>query len=322
MLAKEKLSVAFVVGEFPVVSETFVINQITDLIDSGVDVQIFSFRKGTTTFASEKYSTYRLADRVVYLSVPKNIFVRVPLALRTCLFLLVKNPGVLLRALDVRKHGAHAQSLSTLFWTTPFLDKHFDLVHCHFGTVANRYLIIRDILRHTQKMITTFYGNDVSYKPSVKGSGYYTKLKEQGDHFIVMSRDMKDRVIALGFPDDKISILPISLDIDSLQFSKRVLKQGEPVELVSVGRFVEKKGFDDLLRALAIVKEKTQKRFHATIIGGGVLEGSLKEMVRELNIADVVTFPGYMKIEEILETFQSKHIYVQPSKTAADGDME
>jgi len=38
---EKKLKIAFVVGVFPVISETFIINQIADLLDRGVEVEIF-----------------------------------------------------------------------------------------------------------------------------------------------------------------------------------------------------------------------------------------------------------------------------------------
>ena len=89
-----------------------------------------------------------------------------------------------------------------------------------------------------------------------------------------------------------------------------------------VGRFTEKKGFDDLLRALAVVKEKTDLPWSCDIVGGGELEPYLLSMHKDLNLADKVKFLGYIKPEEDFEKVQSAHLYLQPSKTASDGDME
>lgn len=138
-----------------------------------------------------------------------------------------------------------------------------------------------------------------------------------------MSNNMKERVIAYGFDEDKLHVISFfAAGADAYEFKERSLKPGEPVKMVSVGRFVEKKGFDDILRALAIVKRKTDKKFICNIIGGGPLEKKLYQMTNDLDINDIVSYKGYMKIEDILEYYKQMHLYLQPSKTAKDGDME
>jgi len=235
---------------------------------------------------------------------------------------LIKNPGALFKALNFFKYGRNAFSLKLVFWAEPFLDKKFDLYHCHFGPIANKFLIVKEILRLQGKIITSLLGYDVSSVIKEKGVKVYDRLKRESSSFIVMSNNMKERVIAYGFDEKKLKILPISIDVDSYPFKERTLDSGEPVQLVSVGRFVEKKGFDDLLRALAIVKEKTKKKFVCNIIGGGRLESELLALTDKLNLHDVVLYKGFMKLEEIIQYFLKVHLYLQPSKTATDGDME
>jgi colanic acid/amylovoran biosynthesis glycosyltransferase len=96
----------------------------------------------------------------------------------------------------------------------------------------------------------------------------------------------------------------------------------EPVEIVSVGRFVEKKGFDDLLRALAKAREMTGRSFRCSIIGSGPLEDELRALATSLELDGRVHFMGYMKNEDLDAYLARMHIMVQPSKTARDGDME
>ena len=43
-----KLKIAFIAGVFPALSETFILNQITGLIDLGHDVDIFALERGYT----------------------------------------------------------------------------------------------------------------------------------------------------------------------------------------------------------------------------------------------------------------------------------
>lgn len=318
----KKLKLAFVVGQFPTISETFIINQVADLADRGIEVEIFSFKKGVSENISQRFYDYKMKEKTHYLDMPDNVFLRFFLAIPKIFKLLLYRPGALIQALDFKKYGRNAFSLKLIYWCEPFLGKKFDLVHCHFGTMANKFLVVREILGIQEKFITSFYGYDVSMIFKNKPANYYDKLKKECSLYFVMSENMKERVAAGGFAREKIMVLPISIDVDKYPFGERTLKEEERAQIVSVGRFVEKKGFDDLLRALAIVKEKTDKPFECNIIGGGPLEKELRALTDELNLNDLVDYKGYMKIEDIINYFQNMHLYLQPSKTASDGDME
>ncbi len=310
------------VGVFPATSETFIINQIADLADRGIKVEVFSMERGSEANVTERYFAHSMGSMVSYLTPPKNKFIRVVKAVGIVLSLLVTHPRVLFRALDVGKYGTLSRSLYTLFWVYPLVGKEFDLVHCHMGTIATRYLTIRSILGHTMKFVTTFYGYDVSHIPKERGMDCYKELIKACDKFLVMSENMKSRVLPLGVPEHKIEVHPISVDVDSYKYKERVYKEGEPIQITSVGRFVEKKGFDDLMRSIAVVKREAKVPFRFNIVGDGELHDEIHGLAKELNIEDVVDFKGYMKLEDVFSLYESSHLYVQSSKTAKDGDME
>ena len=321
-LAPGVKEVAFVVSTFPVTSETWLINQIADLIERGIDVRLYAFKKGTEENISQRYFDHKMKDRTVYLEMPENLLARFFVAIPKFFHMLFVKPRALLSVFSVREHGANAYSGKLLFWTEPFLDLTADLIHCHFGTVANRFLAIRDALRLPQPFLTSFYGYDVSSVPQQKGAGYYDRLIKECPFFIVMSNNMKDRVAKLGFSREKMDPVPISEDVESFPYKERVLEKDEKIRIVTVGRFVEKKGFDDLVRAMAIVKQKLGRPFVCAIIGGGELEGELRALAKELDVEDVVSFEGFMKVQDVVQFLMKSHLYIQPSKTAKNGDME
>jgi len=323
MLTKDKKhKIAFIVGTFPVISETFIINQIADLSDKGIEVDVFSFNKGSLENISSRFFDYKMQQKVKYLEVPNNKFLRIILAVPKIIHVLFLRPKLLFGIFNFKKYGRNSYSLKLLFYIEPFLTKQYDLIHCHFGKVANKYLIIREILEQKTKFITSFYGFDVSVLFLQKPTNYYDNLKKECSGYIVMSNNMKDRVVSYGFDANKIVVLPISIDVPDYPYQERSLKDNDLVNIISVGRFVEKKGFDDLLRAIAIVKAKAKRSFRLFIVGGGPLEDELKTMTKSLDIEDVVEYKGYVKIEDLIQYFLKMHLYVQPSKTARDGDME
>lgn len=319
----KQLKIAFVVGIFPAPSETFIIDQICDLIDRGIDVQVFSFWKGPVENSSARYRAYRLVERTHYLTMPKNKPARIIAAIPKLISGILLNPRAIGKMLSIRRYGADARSLKLLFWCLPFLYSDADLYHCHFGPVANDFMTIRDITDlGNKKMIVSFYGYDASKIFNKYSEDPYYRLKHEVSKILVMSEDMKQRLMAHGFQKEKIIVHPVGVRPEEYPFSERHRENGERAEIISVGRFVEKKGFDDLLRALAIVKERLGDVFRCTIVGDGPLHDKIYQLAEELKLKDVFEFKGMMPIQNIISLFAKMHFFVQPSKTAADGDME
>jgi len=93
-----------------------------------------------------------------------------------------------------------------------------------------------------------------------------------------------------------------------------------PVTILSVGRAVEKKGFDDLLRALAqLGPERHWRMVH---VGGGPLLQRLDAIARELRIADRIHWLGPQAQAGVLDAYRGADIFVLPSRVAGDGDRD
>ena len=316
------LRVAFVVGVFPLVSETFVIDQIAQLTDRGVDVDVYSLDRGDEANVSRTYFDYDMRSKLVYLDYPLPWLRRFLQAWPRALYLAQRQPRVLLRALNVFRYRRWAFSLKLLYWAGPLVGKEYDVVHCHFGTVARDFVHALDAAGIDAPLVTSFYGVDVSRVFRDEPPDFYDDLKRVCSLYFVMSEDMKRRVVERGFPADRVRVLPVSIPVDSYPFSARSLEGGDALRLLAVGRFVEKKGFDDLLRALAIVKERSPRPVTCDVVGGGPLDPELRELAASLGLDDVVRFRGFMPVEDVIGLFPAVHVLVQPSKTAADGDME
>lgn len=323
MSTSSNLKIAFMVGEFPHFGP-YVIDQVAGLLDQGVTVQVYSLHYGDGSNVTDLYYRHHMERLVRYLDMPKNWLARVALALPKLVKIVLLRPHWLPAIFNFKKYGANAYSLRLIFWLSPWLGREndFNLIHCHFGTVANKFLIIREIIGLKQPLITTFYGYDASHILKQKGAHYYDKLIRESEAFIVMSTNMKERLVAYGFPAGKIQVLPVSIPVDEYPFRERQLTAGQLPALCSVGRFVEKKGFDDLLRAINLVQAARPGAFTCEIIGGGPLEADLKAEATALGLNETVKFLGYKKIEEIVPWLLTKDLFIQPSKTARDGDME
>ncbi len=94
----------------------------------------------------------------------------------------------------------------------------------------------------------------------------------------------------------------------------------DPVRLLSVGRAVEKKGYDILLQALAELPAGLQWRL--THIGGGPLKTALKRKAEALGLAGHITWMGAQAQADVLAQYRNADLFVLASRIARDGDRD
>jgi glycosyltransferase involved in cell wall biosynthesis len=94
----------------------------------------------------------------------------------------------------------------------------------------------------------------------------------------------------------------------------------DPVQVLSVGRAVEKKGYDVLLRALALLPAGLAWRFEH--IGGGDVLPKLKALAEELGLSGRIAWKGAMAQEEVLEHYRGSDLFALACRIAADGDRD
>lgn len=92
------------------------------------------------------------------------------------------------------------------------------------------------------------------------------------------------------------------------------------VEILAIGRAVDKKGFDDLLRALALLPPSLHWRL--THIGIGPLLDDLKAAAAALGIADRVRWLGSQSHPAVLDAYRAADIFALPCRVSADGDRD
>lgn len=129
---------------------------------------------------------------------------------------------------------------------------------------------------------------------------------------------------ALGPRADVVSLIYHGLDLSRFPPPPETRPArdgtGEPVTLLSVGRLVAKKGYDDLLSALAALPENLNWRL--VHIGGGPLGDELKPEAARLGLADRIEWRGKRDQTEVIEALREADLFVLPSKIADDGDRD
>lgn len=94
----------------------------------------------------------------------------------------------------------------------------------------------------------------------------------------------------------------------------------QPVLILSVGRAVAKKGYDDLLEALALLPGDLEWRF--VHVGGGALASAMRVQAERLGLSHRIEWRGAMAQPEVLAAYREADLFVLASKVAKDGDRD
>jgi glycosyltransferase involved in cell wall biosynthesis len=209
---------------------------------------------------------------------------------------------------------------------TAIAEEGVDLLHAHFG-VEGLYAL-PFALRHQLPLITTFWGFDAtmsrskllsSGKPAwIRYALFAERLRRRGTLFIAVSEFIRGRLIQSGFPSDRTIVHHNGVDVTAFAPAEH---EAEDPTILSVGRLVEKKGMEYLIKAFArIAGEVPEARLE--IAGDGPLRPSLERLTSDCGLSARVTLRGSLPHRAVATSMQNASIVCQPSVTAADGDSE
>lgn len=317
------MRIAYFLSEFPAVSQPFVLNQITGMIDRGHEVTIFAPRYTPVEKLHKIILDYRLDKVAVYYhDYPKNHLKRFLLALRlTASSGLWRRPRLVLRTFNLFAHGRDSASLRLLIAAARvFRVVPFDIIHCQFGTLAPLADTLREIGVIQGRLLTSIRGFDVT-KHIKNRPGFYSGVFARGDLFLPVSRSMRQRLVDLGCDASRIVILHSGIDLAQFEFRPPRRNDYEVARIVSVGRLVEKKGFEYSIRAVAKLIGDGHKLVY-TIIGDGDLRPRIEQLIRHLRVEKQVSLAGWQTHDEVVKAFVGAQLFVAPSVTGSDDDQE
>jgi colanic acid/amylovoran biosynthesis glycosyltransferase len=340
------MRVAVFTGAFPTLSETFIARQISGLLALGHTVRIYADEKPSALMPPGDVPLRNLLSNTTYFSIPPaSGYWEMPVyppwgrtwlpgsaasisnarrlldALPTIVRSILGAPRLSLRALNPAAYGYQARSLSTLYRVSQLLHGkgRYDVAHAHFGPVGDNVRFVRE-LWHVP-FVVSFHGYDVGAWPREKGDQVYARLFRTADMVTANSQYTSKRLEALGCPPQKIRLLHMGLDPAQFAFRERTMPLDGRINVLSVGRLVEKKGFEYSLRAVARIKEK-HPGVHYDIVGDGPLMARLRAIACELGIGETVTLHGAGSEEFVRRKMGEAHIFLAPSVTAQNGDIE
>jgi len=321
------MRIAFIIGPFPSLSQTFVLNQITGLIDLGHDVEIFAKRVESDPDTVPEISAYNLMRRTTYFGelVQPNSNRLFPVRLsilKSFIGGIFKNPISFMRSLKNLRYKSTNMSFSSFCRAIPFLGKKpFDIIHCHFGPNGVFAVRLRELGVIGGKISTVFHGYDLSSFIKLKGRSVYDELFKKGDLFLPISHYWAEYLMRLGCPKNKIVVHRMGIDTERFRKKQLNISMAKEIKILSVARLVEKKGIAFGIEAVAeIIDDFPNIRYE--IVGDGPLRDTLKGIIERYGLEEKIILSGWKSQVDVLKILKSSDILLVPSITSKDGDQE
>lgn len=309
---RSRPDLAVLVHEFPKLSETFVLADLLALEDRGVRLHVFSLRKPTGELVQD--GTARLRARVEYL--PEISGRQMTLLTRAVhATLLIRSPG------------RYAAGLAAIYSSPDFSKLR----------LKQAVLLAHGLLRIGAPPLYIHF----AHKPATVGRFASLML---GNPFAVSAHAVD--VWASPAKELRVKLSDASVVLSCYEEARahlqRLLRGSTPVELVrhgvdipdrferreasppivlAVGRLVEKKGFETLLRAAGVL-HASGVEFRLHIAGDGIMWPALARLVGELGIGEVVRFLGPQTHDELEAHFATASVFALPCQIGADGNRD
>jgi glycosyltransferase involved in cell wall biosynthesis len=196
-----------------------------------------------------------------------------------------------------------------------------DVVHAHFGPAGARVALACASLGIP--VVTSFYGFDSgSHAQSLRGRAELMALRMARATITAEGPFLARRLQALGMRADRVKLLPLCLPSWALSEPVRTASPWDnELHLLQVARFVEKKGVDTTLLAVAEAR-RNGIPVRLTLVGDGELRPKLQALAADNRLGDAVRWPGFLPYADLPRLLASAHAFIQPSRTATDGDTE
>ena len=318
------MRIACVFGHYPSASETFIAREIEALGRLGAKVDGFAVWPGTPDemeLAKRQQGGWPWELGLAEMGIPILLLHYGFLALVPA----VKEPGICFGwswrfVADAWREGWNSvQALrglpAAIDLARRLRDHPVDRVHAQFGSLPST---VGWVAATEARVPFSFavHARDVFVEPQ-----FLARKAAAADHIIACNSAAAAQAASLVNPPDraKIELIPHGLPLRHYVFRREPVG-GEPL-ILGVGRFVEKKGFPFLLRAVARLREEG-RRVACWLIGDGPQRKYLASGIEKLRLGDAVTLKNWLPQDELISAYERATMLVAPSMVAQDGDRD
>ncbi len=299
--------VGYVLKMYPRFSETFVVNELIAVEHAGVQVDVFSLRPPVD--ARFHASLSRVRAGVTWVPRPTKPL-EVWQVLRDAAGRL---PGLAACLDDLLAEDA-SDAVQAVSIADAVVQRGLTHLHAHFGTVAATVARLAARLAGVTYSFTA-HAKDI-YVAGDKPDALRRNAFDAAHVVTVSDYNVAHLLRELG-PLPRVVRVHNGIDLREFPFHDTRRERG----VVAVGRLVEKKGFADLLDALALLRDGGDP-VHLDLVGTGPLEADLRRQVLRLRLDDLVSFHGALTQDEVRQTVCAAAVLAAPCVIGADGNRD
>ncbi|MFX5323065.1 glycosyltransferase [Acinetobacter baumannii] len=184
-----------------------------------------------------------------------------------------------------------------------------NVVHAHM-IHANIFARLNRIGCNVPKLICTAHNSNEGGRLRMLAYKFTNSLSDINTN---VSNEASESLISKG-AFTKANLLTIYNGINLEKFNKIEInnKNNNEIKFLSVGRFNDQKDYPNLLKAIALLKDKINDNVKFYIAGDGDLRQDIEDLIQELNVQKIITLLG--KRSDIPELLNDAHFFVLPSK--------
>ena len=311
------MKVLIVTNAFPKFSETFIRDQVINLIDRGVEVLILVEDLDLKELGALKgFESYDLMSKTIQVHslMPRNgilklfnaIFILVTFKLKISKAFLKKlRTSIIEKGLRRTVYEIHILR---------FLESNnISLMHAHFGNNGEEMSFAS---RYGQQLFTTFHGYDIR-NGLENGNTIYKNLIASNTPIISISEYNRVSLISMGFNESRILDLANGINTD---FFKREESTSckDKLRLISVARLSPEKGLDIAVKSIRkLAHSKPELNIEYTVIGEGKLRRSLESLIEDLELKDIVKLIGAKSSYQTRDELIKSDLFLLPSLAEA-----
>lgn len=314
--------IAYLLKTFPRLSETFILNEILGLEKLGMDIQIFSLKRP----AEEEPVQSALAavkGKVTYVPAlgPRSRFIDACIVVLAHITLMLTETSSYLATLKFH-FGQPGRPRVKHFLQAGYLVRalrrgKFDHLHAHFANVPTSVAEVASRLSGIPYSFTA-HAKDIYLTPAAE-----LARKIEGAKCVLTCTAFNQRYLAsLALGGTPVRLAYHGVDVSRFGSASNAQKtEGEVPLILSVGRFCEKKGFDYLIQACRLLKDRGRP-FRCEIVGYGELQSKLERLIVELDLGNCVRLAGTMTHDQLVALYPQASIFVLPCVVTNSGDRD
>jgi len=302
------MRIGYILAVFPTLTQTFILNELIELLAEGHEVYIFSLLRPKERIVRPEIQRYGLLERTCYLPSYARLGLRV---LNPQLYGTLFNKAYPARRVRSRLYGVAAAD----YLCRRIAALNLDILHAHFYGLTT---FVGMLLSQRIKLPFTFtcHGRDIFVEPKPK---VLRRHMEAASKVITPSHYNVDYLHNLtGVDKRKIQVIRACASMDML---KRVQRREEGLIILTVARLAEEKGIDyGMMAVKEVAREFPQIEYR--IVGAGRLEQRLKTLAKSLDLDRNVALLGALDDDSLVRELAKATISILPCIKARDGNRD